>query len=296
MARIAIVGPGAVGGVMAAWLEKTGRHQVVLCARRPLGEIQVETPNGNLVARPVVLITPDQAKPVDWVLVATKAYDSPGAAKWLEGLAAKGAPVAILQNGVEHRERFTDYLPASQLVPVMVDCPAERTAPTVIRQRGTAKMVVQDDALGREFVALFAGTPVEVTLTNDLKSEVWRKLCVNAAGVISGLVMQPAGVMKDAEIGELSRQIVRECIAVGRAEGAVMDDSLVETVLQRYRMAPPDSLNSLHADRVAGRPTEIDARNGVIVRLGRKHGIATPCNQMAFALVEAMSRAPAKPV
>lgn len=290
MARIAVVGPGAVGGVIAAWLEKTGRHQVVLCARRPLGEIHVETPHGPLVARPTVLTSPEQATPVDWVLVATKAYDSAGAARWLKGLAAQGASVAILQNGVEHRERFAAFLPAAQLVPVMVDCPAERVTPTNIRQRGIAKMVVQDDALGKEFVALFSGTPVEVSLTADLKSAVWRKLCINAAGVISGLVLQPAGVMHDDQLGELSRQLVRECIAVGRAEGAVMDDSLTETVLQGYRAAPPDSLNSLHADRLAGRQTEIDARNGVIVRLGRKHGIATPCNQMAVALIETMTK------
>lgn len=291
MARIAIVGPGAVGGVIAAWLEKTGRHEIILCARRALGELRVETPHCALIARPTVLTAPEQATPVDWVLVATKAYDSAGAATWLKGLAANGAPVAILQNGVEHRERFAAYLPSAQLVPVMVDCPAERVTPTSIRQRGTAKMVVQDDVRGREFVALFAGTPVEIALTADLKSAVWRKLCVNAAGVISGLVLQPAGVMGDEQLGELSRQLVRECIAVGRAEGAVLDDSLAETVLQGYRSAPADSVNSLHADRAAGRMTEIDARNGVIVRFGRKHGIATPCNQMALALIEAMTRA-----
>jgi len=289
MARVAIVGPGAIGGVIAAWLGKTGRHEVVLCARRPLGELHVETPEGIIVARPVVLTGPENATPVDWVLVATKAYDSEGAAVWLKGLASAGAPVAILQNGVEHRERFARFLPAGQLVPVMVDCPAERTTPTVIRQRGTAKMAVQDDACGREFAGLFAGTPVEVELTRDLKSAVWRKLCINAAGVISGLVLQPAVVMRDEQIGELSRQLVRECIAVGRAEGAVMDDSLAETVLQAYRNAPPDSVNSLHGDRQAGRPSEIDARNGVIVRLGRKHGIPTPCNQMAVALIGVMS-------
>lgn len=242
MARIAIVGPGAVGGVMAAWLGKTGSHEVILCARRPLGELQVDTPQGGLIARPTVLTSPAQATPVDWVLVATKAYDSAGAAVWLTGLAANGAPVAILQNGVEHRERFADYLPAEQLVPVMVDCPAERITPTHIRQRGTAKMIVQNDALGTAFVGLFAGTPVEVSVTDDLKSAVWRKLCVNAAGVISGIVLQPSRVMRDEEIGELSRQLVRECIAVGRAEGASLDDALAETVLQNYRNAPPDSL------------------------------------------------------
>jgi len=290
MARIAIVGPGAVGGVIAAWLCQTGRHEVTLCARRPLGELTVETPSGVLTAKPAVLTDPAQAVPVDWVLVATKAYDAAGAATWLKGLVASGAPVAILQNGIEHRERFIPYLPAVQLVPVMVDCPAERTEPTRIRQRGTAKMVVQDDAQGREFVALFAGTPVEVTTTPDLKSAVWRKLCINSSGIINALLLQPTAVFRDEKIADLLRAMVDECMAVGRAEGAVFEAGLAETILQGQLKAPPDSMNSIHADRAAGRPMEVDARNGVIVRLGRKHGIATPYNQMAIALLEAMAR------
>jgi 2-dehydropantoate 2-reductase len=290
MARIALVGPGAVGGVIAAWLCQTGRHEVTLCARRPLGELTVETPSGVIMARPAVLTDPAQTRPVDWVLVATKAYDAAGAALWLKGLAAQGAPVAILQNGIEHRERFTPYLPAAQLVPVMVDCPAERTEPTRIRQRGTAKMVVQDDAVGREFAALFAGTPVEVGLTPDLKSAVWRKLCINSSGVINALLLQPTAVFQDEKVGDLLRAMVEECMAVGRAEGAVFEAGLADTILRSQHNAPPDSMNSIHADRAAGRPMEIDARNGVIVRLGRKHGIATPYNQMAVALLEAMAR------
>jgi len=290
MSRIALVGPGAVGGVMAAWLGKTGRHEVTLCARRPLGELQVETPHGPLVARPKVLTAPYQATPVDWVLVATKTYDSAGAAAWFQGLTAQGTPVAILQNGIEHRERFAPWLPAEQIVPVMVDCPAERTDPTHIRQRGTAKMVVQDDARGREFVALFAGTPVEVTTTPDLKSTVWRKLCINSSGVINALLLQPTAVLHDEKIGELLLAMVRECMAVGRAEGAVFEEGLPEKILAGQRAAPPDSMNSIHADRAAGRPMELDARNGVIGRLGRQHGIATPYNDMAVALLAAMAR------
>ena len=275
---------------MAAWLEQTGRHQVTLCARRPLGELHVETPQGPRVARPVVLTAPAQAQPVDWVLVTTKAYDAAGAATWFKGLAAQGAPVAILQNGIEHRERFAPYLPAAQIVPVMVDAPAERTDPTHIRQRGTAKMVVQDDARGREFVALFAGTPIEVATTPDLKSAVWRKLCLNSSGVINALILQPAGAMHDEQLGELLKAMVRECMAVGRAEGAVFEDGLPEKVLAGQRAAPADSVNSIQADRAAGKPMELDARNGVIVRLGRKHGIPTPYNEMAVALLAAMAR------
>ena len=279
-----------MGGVIAAWLCSTGKHEVTLCARRPLGELHVETPQGPLVAQPHVLTAPESATPVDWVLVATKAYDSAGAAVWLKGLAAKGAPVAVLQNGIEHRERFTPYLPAAQIVPVMIDCAAERSDPTHIRQRGTAKMVVQDDAHGRAFAALFAGTPVEVTLTADLKSAVWRKLCLNSSGVINALLLQPTAALRDEQLGELLKAMVEECMAVGRAEGAVFEDDLANKILQANRNAPPDSVNSIQADRAAGRPMEVDARNGVIVRLGRKHGIATPYNQMAVALLEAMAR------
>jgi 2-dehydropantoate 2-reductase len=292
MSRIAIVGPGAVGGVIAALLGQTGRHEVTLCARRPLAELTVETPGGVIVARPRVLTDPALATPVDWVLVATKAYDAAGAATWLQGLAAQGAPVAILQNGVEHRERFAPWLPAAQIVPVMVDCPAERTSPTFIRQRRTGRMVVQDDARGREFVTLLAGTPLEVTLTPDLKSAVWRKLCLNSSGVLNALILQPAGAMQDEKLGELVRVMVEECMAVGRAEGAVFEDGLPDKILQDYHTAPPDSVNSIHADRAAGRPMELDARNGVIVRLGRRHGIPTPYNLMAVALLEAMARGP----
>lgn len=290
MAYIAIVGPGAVGGVVAAWLAQTGRHSLVLCARRPVGDLTVTThEDRTLLAKPLVITRPEDAPPVDWVLVTTKAYDAAGAAVWLKRLGEKGAPVAVLQNGVEHRERFAAFVPSNRIVPVMVDCPAERTSANVIRQRGVAKMAVQDDALGRQFAELFAGTEIAVTLTSDFKSAVWRKLCVNAVGAISALLLKPAGVMRDERLAELSRGLVRECIAVGRAEGAVLDDDLVETVLAGYRAAPTDAVNSLHADRAAGRPMEVDARNGVIVRLGRKHGIATPYNAMAVALLEVAS-------
>jgi 2-dehydropantoate 2-reductase len=233
------------------------------------------------------LTSPEQATPVDWVLVATKAYDVAGAAVWLDGLAAGGAPVAVLQNGIEHRERFAPWLPPERIVPVMVDAPAERTDATHIRQRGPAKLVVQDEARGREFVALFTGTPVQATTTPDLKSAVWRKLCNNSAGVINALLLRPTSVFRDEAVAELFKAMVRECMAVARAEGAVLEEDLPERILASQLAAAPDSMNSIHADRAAGRPMELDARNGVVVRFGRKHGIPTPYNQMAVALLGA---------
>jgi 2-dehydropantoate 2-reductase len=83
------------------------------------------------------------------------------------------------------------------------------------------------------------------------------------------------------------RTLVRECVAVGRAEGADLSDDLADQVVAGYRRQVPESMNSLHADRAAGRPMELDARNGVMVRKGAAHGIATPANAMIVALLNA---------
>jgi 2-dehydropantoate 2-reductase len=289
MARIAIVGVGAIGGVTAALLQQAG-HELLLCTRRPMSGLSVDAPDGLVKVQATFVCNPSEAFEVNWVIVSTKAYDVAGAAKWFEKLCSNGAPVAVLQNGVEHRERFAPYIAMEKVLPVMVDCPAERQAPDSVRQRGVMHLKVPDSPLGRDFVNLFAGTPADATTVPDFLSVVWRKLCFNSAGVLSALVMQPAGIVREEALGDVALRIIRECATVAQAEGANLEENVADVVLQAQRAAPADSVNSMLADRQAGRPVEIDARNGVIVRLGLKHGIATPANSMAVALMEAMVR------
>ena len=77
----------------------------------------------------------------------------------------------------------------------------------------------------------------------------------------------------------------RSALRSAAPQGARLEDSIGEKVLAGYRAGPQDSVNSLLADRLAGRQTEIEARNGVIVRLGELHEIPTPANRMAVALM-----------
>jgi 2-dehydropantoate 2-reductase len=289
MALVAVVGVGAIGGVLAALLETTGRHEITLCTRRTQGKLIVKTPEGMVQVSGHNLTDPAQAKGVDWVLVATKAYDAQGAGAWLRVLAANGAAVAVVQNGVEHRERFAPYVQAERIAPVVIDCPVERLADGTVVQRGAVTMKLEEGQLGREFAELFAGSKAEIELTDDFKTAAWRKLCFNAPGALNALTMKPAGVLRDEALGRVALEMVQECAAVGRAEGARLDESVGQQVLDGYRAQPADSVNSMLADRLAGRPMEIDARNGAIVRLGEKHGIQTPLNRMAVALLDQAS-------
>jgi 2-dehydropantoate 2-reductase len=148
---------------------------------------------------------------------------------------------------------------------------------------------VPESATGSAFTDLFASTKLDASTNSDFLSIVWRKLCINAAGAVNALTMEPARIANDPNAEMVMRKLVLEAIAVGRAEGANLDESIADEVIRHYQTVPGDSVNSLHADKIAGRPMEIDLRNGVIVRLGQRHGIVAPFNQMAVALLKSVS-------
>jgi 2-dehydropantoate 2-reductase len=286
MTTVAVIGPGAIGGTVAVRLIESRRHVVIICARSPIAELIVEASQGVSTVVPTTLTSPDEAAPVDWVCIATKAHDSAGAANWLRALVGPATRVAVLQNGVESVARFAPYIPVAQLVPVVVDMPVERIAPGRFRQRRDGRLTVAAGDDGRSFTDLFAGTSITVTTTQDFRTEAWRKLALNCAGAVSALVLKPAAIVWNNAVADIMRALVRECVAVGQMEGAVIDEALVEEVIDNYRRGPADAINSMHADRIAGRPLEVDARNGAVVRFGRKHGIPTPVNQMMVTLLE----------
>jgi 2-dehydropantoate 2-reductase len=287
MASILLIGPGAIGATLAAWLCQDDRHDVAVAVRTPFDAIEVKTPEGVIHAKPRVYTEVKQARPVDWVLVTTKAYDSDAAAEWFGAAVGPRTRVAIIQNGVEHIARFEKHLEKSRLVPVMIDLPADRVSPGKSVQRGPAKMVVPEGQNGADFLKLFAHTNFDATETRDFTSAIWRKLCLNSAGAVSAVLLKGAGISQHDGVAELMRSIVRECIAVARAEGATLADSIPDEIVAGARRAPKDAENSMVADRRAGRPMEIDTRNGVIVRLGRKHGVPAPMNALMVALLEA---------
>jgi 2-dehydropantoate 2-reductase len=251
--------------------------------------LTVHMPTGDVLVKAQNVTDPAKATPVDWVMVATKAYDAESSAAWFPTLCAEGAPVAIVQNGVEHRERFAPYLSADRLLPVIIDVPTERRPDGSVLVRKAASMKVEDNPLGKAFAELFADTTATTMLVDDFTTAAWSKLCINSVGALNALTLKPAGLLREEAISRVAMEMVAECVAVGRAEGAHLDDDLPAQVVAGYRAQSADSVNSLLADRRANRKMETDARNGVIVRKGEKHGIPTPMNRMALALLEAVS-------
>ncbi|MGA9669116.1 MAG: 2-dehydropantoate 2-reductase [Terracidiphilus sp.] len=289
MARIAIVGVGAIGGALAALLHSTREHDLMLCSRRSIDVLTVRSKECVVEIKARNFTEPARAEPADWVIVATKAYDSGGAAAWFPTLCAAGAPVAIVQNGIEHRERFAPYLTQDCLLPVIIDCPVERPGDGTVLVRGNTHMKVHKDPLARAYADLFEGTTAKIDFVLDFTTAAWRKLCMNSVGALSALALKPTGTLWNEPMSTVAFAIASECATVGRAEGAKLHESIAHEVMDQIRRHPADAVNSMLADRLAGRRMEIDARNGAIVRKGAQHGIPTPLNAMAVALLEAMA-------
>src|SRR5262249_14145295 len=137
-------------------------------------------------------------------------------------------------------------------------------------------------------VDVMASADVPVTVSPDVRAELWRKLLVNCAyNAISALARQPYGTMAaQPEIVQLQRALVHEVVAVARAEGVALslDDSM--EAMHRIAAAMPAQFSSTAQDMARNKRSEIEHLNGTVVRLGARHGIAVPVNQALYALVK----------
>jgi 2-dehydropantoate 2-reductase len=196
--------------------------------------------------------------------------------------------VAVLQNGIDHVERVAPLAGDAAVLPTVNWCPVEPVSPGRVRQRGALRLAVPDGAAGEAFAALL-GDGAEVTVGGDFAREAWRKLCANAVSGVMALAGRPAEIFSLDDLRAVATALAYECAAVARAEGAPLSDEDADAVIAWIQDLPPDAGSSILTDRLAGRALEWEARNAIIGRLGRRHGIATPVSDTVAALLHAAS-------
>ncbi|MBI3676108.1 MAG: 2-dehydropantoate 2-reductase [Proteobacteria bacterium] len=292
MTRIHLIGPGAIGGTVAAGIAESGRHDFTICGNQAFDALTVtRSDTKEFRSLPVRVVTkPSEVSRADWVLLAVKSHQTPSTAEWLKAAVGPSTKLAILQNGVEHKERVRGLVPASApLLPIVVQLPAERTAPGKITTYGPALLIAADNDIGREFAGLFENTSVRVQLSDDFMTRQWEKLCLNAAsGSLTTLTMDPDAIARVPGLRDLAKRIADECVAVGRAEGAKFADDFAANLANMLAARRGNRGNSMYYDRRDGKELEYDARNAVIARLGAKHGIATPLSSALVPLLRAL--------
>src|SRR6266480_3536130 len=289
---VGIIGLGSIGGVVAGLLRAVDRHDVVACVRRPIERLVVEWAEGAIDVSMRALTDPAHAKPRDWVLLCTKAYDTASSAPWLARLCGPGTRVAVLQNGIGHVDRLAPLVGEATVVPTIVYYNGERLAPDRVRFRraGDYDFAVSDDPDGRAFAELLEGTPMRVLRSGDFTTLAWRKLLINGvANPITALTLQRQAVFRREDVKALCLAILDEAAAVGRADGANLAADESAQILATLLTYPADAGTSMYFDRLAGRPFEVEALTGAIVAAGERHQVPTPLNRLLLTLLRATS-------
>ena len=289
---IAIVGFGAIGGVIAGYLSILDRHDVVICARTPIKRLIVESPDDTIDTPIQVLTDPAEAKTVDWVLLATKVHQTPSVAPWLARLCSPKTRIASLQNGIAPGERLASLVGGAMVVPTVVYYIGERLAPGHVRFRsaGEHEFAVQDDPDGRAFAGLLDGSSMRVLCSVDFTSLAWRKLLINSvANPITALTLQRLVVFRRKDVKALCLAVLEEAVAVGRADGARLVADEAAQIFAMLLIYPADAGTSMYFDRLAGRSLEVEALTGTIVTRGQMYGIPTPLSAALLTLLRAAS-------
>jgi 2-dehydropantoate 2-reductase len=291
---VAIIGLGNIGGVAAGCLRAADRHEIVVCVRQPIQRLYLERPEGDVEVSLRALTEPAEASPVDWVLLCTKAQQTPSAAPWLARLCDSSTRIAVLQNGISHVERVAPLAGGAVVVPTLVYYNGERLGADRVRLRHVSEhaLVATDDADGRAFAQLLEGTPLRVLLSGEFSTLAWRKLLVNAvANPITALTLQRQAVLRREDIKALCIAILDEAVAVACADGAQLAEDEAHKTLANLMTYPPEAGTSMYFDRLAGRGLEVEALTGAIVAAGERLHIATPLNSTLLTLLRAISDA-----
>jgi 2-dehydropantoate 2-reductase len=295
--HIAIFGVGGVGGYFGGRLAQTGEEVAFIARGSHLQALQtqglqVESVLGDFVVQPVqVTDDPRQVGLVDAVLVAVKAWQVPEVAEAIRPLVGPATCVIPLQNGVEAPEQLAAVLGPTHVVGGLCGLVSFIVAPGHIRHAAAEPFVQLGELDNRPSARLerlrqaFERAGVRIELVADIQCALWMKfIFITPWSGLGALTRAPIGVWRSLpETRRLSEQAVCEIQAVGQARGVALPTDALQKTMAMLDGVPPEATSSMQRDVMAGRPSELEAQIGAVVRLGEAVGVATPVHDFIYA-------------
>jgi 2-dehydropantoate 2-reductase len=282
MPELAIVGPGGVGGFLAAALDRAGEPVTVVAREETAATLNERGMSvrsvrlGDFHAQPLAVSSLDVAGMT--VVVATKADGLAGAMARLRGEARLIVP---LLNGLDHLERL-----GPRAVAASIRIESTRVATGRIEQTsGFLRIDIGPPSRAVEqFAEAMRGAGVPVDVLDSPAEVMWGKLVrLNALALATSAYDMPLGPIRDdPERFEVLRSAVEEAAAVARAEGAAGDP---ERTMAELDDAHAELMSSMQRDIAAGREPELDAIAGSVLRAASRHDLECPTIERLYARV-----------
>jgi 2-dehydropantoate 2-reductase len=309
--RFAIFGSGAVGGYFGAKLAQSGQRVTFIARGAHLRAIRergllIWSPLGDLLVNAEATDRPEDAGPVDVVVVAVKGYDNDSAFARLAPLVGPDTVVLSLQNGVESADQLAERVGRDRVIAGPAYIATGLRAPGLIVQTGTHRRIVFGEVFGpssavSERVARIAGVlaaaDIQAEAVPDARVPLWEKLIFLAplSGLCAAMRRQTGAVWNDPFAREVFLTAAREVEAVARAEGVPVPADAFDKLVAYMEALPPAMTPSLLIDLKAGKRLELEALQGAVVRRGRRNGVPTPVLDALYAVLKPWAGGSASP-
>ncbi|MGW0880512.1 ketopantoate reductase family protein [Streptomyces sp. NPDC002671] len=279
---VAILGPGGTGGLLAALLSRSG-HRVICLAREETADTLRETgihvrssQFGDFTA--AVEADTELREPVDACVIAVKHTALDAALTRIPPATLGDALLVPLLNGVEHPATLRARYRPDRVAPAVIRVESTRLAPGVIEHGSPfTELDLAGEAVPRasleSLAALLAAAGTTARVVEDETATLWAKMAFLAPfALLTTRYGVPLGEVRTRHREELET-LVAETAAVSRACGAPADPA---QALARYDAFPPAAKSSMQRDAEAGRPLELDAIGGALLRAADRHGVPVP--------------------
>lgn len=300
--KVAVMGAGSIGGYFGGMLARAG-HQVTLIARGDnLSAIQrnsliMQTQAGEFIVPCTATDRPAEVGRVDLALLTTKTYHNAVAVPAMAPMVGSDTAILCLQNGIDSYVPLVDAFPDAAVLPGAAYIEAGRAGPGVVTQAGDIVRIVTGGVRGSDpshqskaekVCAAFREADVPAETQDDIAVTLWTKFLfiTTMAGTTSLAREYLRDLLPRPEWHKIIVGCMEEIERAGRASGVDLSPTIVPDTLNYMESARGAMSASMHADLMAGRPMELEALNGSVVRAGESAGVPTPINDVIYAALK----------
>jgi 2-dehydropantoate 2-reductase len=296
--KVAIVGAGGVGGYFGGRLAQAGEDVVFIARGEHLRAItskglRVDSINGDFRVDPAKATDdPATVDEVDYILVAVKSWQLQEAIETMRPMVGKKTSIVPLLNGVEAPDQLSRVFGAERVLGGLCSLISMFSGPGHIRHAGADPTITFGELdhrrsdRGERLRSAFSRTEgVQVKIPEDIHVAMWKKfLLITPWGGLGALTRAPIGVTRSLpETRALLEHAMEEIYRLAQARKVAMERESINQAMGFLDNLPYEGTASMQRDIMAGRPSEIDAQNGTVVRLGKEAGVATPVNGIIYS-------------
>ena len=298
--KIVMMGSGGVGGFFGGRLAQAGcdvsfvargKH---LEALRSHGLSIENEAQGNIHIRKVhVTEDPASLGVADLVILSVKLWDTEAAARSIRPIVGPHTGVLSLQNGVVKDDILRRVFDPAQVMGGVCYVATHIARPGVIEQVGTMQRIVVGEYDGRasdrarELHEALSNSGVNAELSSDVRRAIWEKyvFLVGLSATTTTMRSTIGPIRENPRTRAFLHDIMREVVAVGRAQGVALPEDYADQRLAFADTVPATMTSSMHHDLERGNRLEVEWLSGGVVQLGAKAGVATPCNRAVWDIL-----------